>query len=639
MRMRFVKILMAALAVLISVHLASASLKEPNILLITIDTLRYDRVGIYSGEHVNTPHMDKIASRSWVFDWAFAHNPVTLPSHVNILTGVTPVYHGISDNPGFVLRDEFLTLAELLKEMKYDTGAFVASFPLDSRFGLGQGFDIYDDNYGTQSALEIYFIERPAVEVIEPAVEWIAGRNQKWFAWIHLFDPHEPYAPPSPYDKIYVDDPYSGEVAYVDSQLGVLFDFLEKNDLMKETIIILTSDHGEALGEKGERTHSYFAYNNTIHIPLIFWVPGEKPKRIAENVSHIDIFPTVCELVGEDIPPHIQGESLIPIVRGERRKNREIYFESLTPFLNRGWAPLTGFIMDDIKFINQPIPELYNMKLDLKEDKNLANKSNVKGFETQLEKLTRTLRGKEIAKRFEKIDMYEMNKLKSLGYLTSVTTSRKKAFTKDNDLKVLKPVQNKMYDAVIKFKQGKVEEAVNDLAQVIEERSDFVLAYKHLASIYYVTGQVGLAVEVLRKGLKSNPDNLGLMSKLGIMLVVANKMDEAIILIQKCIKKDPQNPEHYNYLGVAFQKKADFQSALENYKKAIELDGNFALAWSNRGSLYLMEFLRTKKERDFQRAIDNFNTALAFDPGLLAAINGKQAAYKFKEQIDKQNIR
>jgi len=637
--MRRVKALMVVLAILSSTYSAYASLKEPNILLVTIDTLRYDRLGVYSDEHVRTPNIDKIASQSWVFDWAFAHNPVTLPSHANILTGVTPVYHGISDNPGFVLGDGFLTLAELLKEQKYDTGAFIASFPLDSRFGLDQGFDVYDDNYGTQNVLEIYFIERPAERVIEPAVDWIAERKQKWFAWIHLFDPHEPYAPPSPYDKIYSDDPYSGEVAYIDSQLGILFDFLQKNDLIENTIIILTSDHGEALREKGERTHSYFAYNNTIHIPLIFWIPGEKPRRIAENVSHIDIFPTVCELVGEDIPPHIQGESLIPIVRGESRKNREIYFESLTPFLNRGWAPLTGFIMDDIKFINQPIPEIYNMKLDLKEDKNLANRSNVKQFETQLDKLTRNLRGKEIAKRFEKVDMYEMNKLKSLGYLTSSTSSRKKAFIKDNDLKVLKPVQNKMYDAVNKYKQGKMEEAISDLAQVIEQRPDFVLAYKHLASIYYVTGQVELTVETLRKGLKFNPDYLGLMSKLGIMLVVANKTDEAITLMKKCIKKDPENPEHYNYLGVAYQKSGNFQSALENYKKAIELDGNFALAWSNMGSLYLMEFLKTKKERDFQRAIDNFNTALAFDPGLFAAINGKKAAYKFKEQIEKQNIR
>jgi len=633
--MRFFKISIAVLIIISSVYPASASLKEPNILLITIDTLRYDRVGAYSDKHVNTHHMNELASQSWVFDWAFAHNPVTLPSHTNILTGVTPVYHGISDNPGFVLADGFLTLAEFLKEKEYSTGAFIASFPLDSRFGLNQGFDVYDDNYGTQSILDFYFIERPAEEVIKPAMEWISGQKQKWFAWIHVFDPHEPYSPPSPYDMIYSDDLYSGEVAYVDSQLGILFDFLEKNDSMKNTIIILTSDHGEALGEKGERTHSYFAYNNTIHVPLIIWIPGESPKRVAENVCHLDIFPTVCDLINESIPAHIQGESLVSIAHGKKRVKKEIYFESLTPFLNRGWAPLTGFIRDDIKFINQPLPEIYNMKLDLSEDKNLANSSNVKGFENQLDKLVRNLRGKEIAKRFEKIDVYEMNKLKSLGYLTSESTPRKKAFTKNNDLKMLKPVQNKMYDAVNKYKNGKTEEAIHDLTQVIESRPDFVLAYKHLASIYYAMDQIDPTVDTLRKGLKNNPNNLGIMSKLGIMLVVANKKEEAIDLLQKCIKKDNQNPEYYNYLGVAFQKSGDFQSALTNYKKAIELDGNFALPWSNMGSLYLVAFLKNKNERDYQRAIDNFNTALAFDPALQAAINGKNAAYKFKEQVKK----
>ena len=633
--MRLFKISIAVLIITSSVYPASGNLKDPNILLITIDTLRHDRLGVYSDKYIHTPHVDKLASQSWVFDWAFAHNPVTLPSHTNILTGVTPIYHGISDNPGFVLADEFLTLAEFLKEKKYSTGAFIGSFPLDSRFGLNQGFDVYDDNYGTQSVLEFYFIERPAEEVIEPAMGWISGQKQKWFAWIHIFDPHEPYSPPSPYDRIYSDDLYSGEVAYVDSQLGILFDFLEKNDSLKNTIIILTADHGEALGEKGERTHSYFAYNNTIHVPLIIWIPGESQKRIAENVCHIDIFPTVCDLIGESIPAHIQGESLVSIVEGKKRVNKEIYFESLTPFLNRGWAPLTGFIRDDIKFINQPLPEIYNMKLDLSEDKNLANSSIVKGFESQLDKLVRNLRGKEIAKRFEKIDVYEMNKLKSLGYLTSESTPRKKAFTKNNDLKILKPLQNKMYDAVNKYKNGKTDEALNDLTQVIKARPDFVLAYKHMASIYYSMGQIESTVDTLRKGLKNNPDNLGIMSKLGIMLVVANQKEEAINLLQKCIKKDDENPEYYNYLGVAFQKNSDFQSALTNYKKAIELDGNFALPWSNMGSLYLLSYFKSKNERDFQRAIDNFNTALAFDPGLQAAVNGKNAAYKFKEQVKK----
>lgn len=633
--MKLCKTFLIILAVITLSYASNTEKRDFNILLITVDTLRYDRLGVYSDKYVKTPYIDELSSHSFVFRNAYAHNPVTLPSHVNIMTGVTPVYHGISDNPGFVLDGRFLTIAEYLKEKKYSTGAFIGAFPLDSRFGLNQGFDVYDDNIGTQDILEIYFTERPADKVIEPARQWISEQKNKWFAWIHLFDPHEPYSPLPPFDKEYSHDPYSGEVAYVDSQLGLLFDFMKKHDLMESTIVILTADHGEAFGEKGERSHSYFAYNNTIHIPLIIYVPGAGPKTIDENVCHVDIFPTICQQLGYEIPSHLQGESLIPIIEGEKRKNSEIYFESLTPYLSRGWAPLTGFIRGNMKFINQPIKELYNLKEDRDEDVNLAKKSDMKKWESDLNQLVKKLRGKENIKRFEKIDIGEMNKLKSLGYLLEGPASMKEAFTEENDLKVLKPFQNKMYNAINKYKEGKIEEAVDDLKEVIEQRPDFVLAYKHIASIYYTSGRIDDTIGILRMGLKNNPKNLNLMSKLGIMLVLANKKEEAIELLQKCIKKDKQNPEYFNYLGVAYQKSDNFKLALENYKKAIEIDNNFALPWNNMGSLYLMVYLKTKKEIDFQRAIDNFNTALAFDPGLFAAINGKKAAYKFKEQIEK----
>ncbi len=634
--MKFFRTLLVLLAGISLAYSSSLPKKDINILLVTIDTLRYDRVSVYSDKYVKTPNMDQIAADAWVFQWAFAHNPVTLPSHVNILTGTTPIYHGISDNPGFVLDQRFLTLAEYLKERKYATGAFIGSFPLDSRFGLDQGFDIYDDHYGSQNLLEIYFIERPAEKVIAPAMEWISGQSQKWFAWIHLFDPHEPYIPPPPFDQEYRHDPYSGEVAYVDAQLGRLFDFLQEKGMMENTVIVLTSDHGEALGEKGERTHSYFAYNNTIRIPLIIRIPGMKAETIEENVCHIDIFPTLCEVLGDKIPAHLQGESLLPIVKGQKRKNREIYFESLTPYLNRGWAPLTGFIRESLKYIDQPIREVYDIRADIFEDNNLAGSTNTKELEKDLEKLIQKLRGKEKAERFSTIDVGEMNRLRSLGYISDGKTPKKVAFSVENDLKTLKPLQNTMYEAVLKYREGKIREAINDLIEVIEKRPDFVLAYNHLASIYYVMGQHESTVEILRKGMRNNPKNLGLMSKLGIMLVVANRQEEAIDILQKCIKMDDRNPEYFNYLGVAHQKSGNFPLALENYKRAIEFDNNFALAWSNMGSLYLFEYVKTKSDKDFQRAIDYFNTALAFDPNLQAAINGKNAAYKFKEQITSQ---
>jgi len=635
--MKIIKIAFAFLLGLGLICPAAPAQKDPNILLITIDTLRFDRLGVYSDKYVKTPHIDKLAAESVVFKRAFAHNPLTLPSHVNILTGTTPVFHGISDNPGFVLDKSFVTLAEYLKDKDYATGAFIGAFPLDSRFGLDQGFDVYDDNYGTQSLIELYYVERSAREVISPALEWIGEQDRKWFAWIHVFDPHEPYRPPFPFDQKYKDDPYSGEVAYVDSQLEVLFNFLEERGVMDSTIIVLTSDHGEALGDKGEKSHGYFAYNNTIHVPLIIRIPGVKNQIVEENVCHTDIFPTLCDALGGEIPSQIQGESLIPIIKGKKRAQKEIYFESLHPYLNRGWAPLTGFIKDDLKFIDQPIKEVYDIKQDVLEENNLAKSSNVKELEKELDRLVLKLRGKELVQRFAKIDQYEMNKLKSLGYLSEGTVSRKKAFTVENDLKTLEPIENKVFDALDKYKKGRAQEAVKDGLEIIAVRPDFVLAYTLLANIYFVMGQHDNSIEILRKGLRNNPKNIGLLSKLGIMLVVVNKTEEAIDILQGCIKKDDKNPEYFNYLGVAFQKSENVPLALENYKRAIALDSNFALPWNNMGSLYITEFVRSKNEKDLQRALDCFNTALAFDPNLIAAVNGKNAALKFMEKLEEIN--
>jgi len=634
------KIIKIAFAFLIGIGLACPAFtaqKDPNILLITIDTLRYDRVGVYSDKYVKTPHIDKLAAESIVFKRAFAHNPLTLPSHVNILTGSTPVFHGISDNPGFVLDQRFLTLAEYLKDKDYATAAFIGAFPLDSRFGLDQGFDVYDDNYGTQSLMELYYVERSAREVISPALEWIGKQDQKWFAWIHVFDPHEPYRPPFPFDQKYKDDPYSGEVAYVDSQLEFLFNFLEERGTMDNTLIVLTSDHGEALGDKGEKTHGYFAYNNTIHVPLIIRIPGVKNQIVEENVCHTDIFPTLCEALGGEIPSQIQGESLIPIIKGKKRVQKEIYFESLHPYLNRGWAPLTGFIKDDMKFIDQPLKEVYDIKQDILEETNLAKSSNLKELEKELDRLVLRLRGKELVQRFAKIDQYEMNKLKSLGYLSEGTVSRKKAFAVENDLKTLEPIENKVFDALDKYKKGRTQEAIKDGLEVIEVRPDFVLAYTLLANIYFVMGQHDNSIEILRKGLRNNPKNIGLLSKLGIMLVVVNRTEEAIDILQRCINKDDKNPEYFNYLGVAYQKNENLPLALENYKRAITLDSNFALPWNNMGSLYMTEFVRSRNEKDLQRALDCFNTALAFDPNLIAAVNGKNAALRFMEKLEERN--
>ncbi|UCH95674.1 MAG: sulfatase-like hydrolase/transferase [Candidatus Aminicenantes bacterium] len=627
--------------------------KELNVLLITLDTLRVDRLSVYSDKYVKTPNIDRLAGKSFVFTRAFSHNPITLPAHTNILTGTTPRFHGISDNTGFRLEERFLTIAEYLKEAGYRTGAFIGSFPLDSRFGLNQGFDVYDDQYGTHNQLELFFVERPAEKVIEPALQWIAQQSgqgkDKWFTWIHLFDPHQPYQPPPPYNQLYRHDLYSGEVAYTDASLKLLFDFLQEKQLMDDTVIIIVGDHGEALGEKGEETHSYFAYNNTIHIPLILYIPGTIPVNmgkgfnIEENVCHADIFPTICDILAMDRPKHIQGVSLIPIIENQLKsgtpdkKSRDIYFESLTPYLNRGWAPLRGFIRGNMKFIDLPITEVYNIKSDINENRNIAASSNVKQFKRDLIKLKKDLKGKYMMERSRQVDPEVRNKLKSLGYLSGSASSKPKTFTQADDLKTMLPLQNRMLAAIGKYQNGKFREPITELKTIVEESPGFVLVYRHMATIYKEFAQVDKAIEILEYGLKKNPGNVNLMSKLGIMLVEANQPDKAIELLNICIRKAPFDPENFNFLGVAYYKKGNGAKALENYRKALELDNNYASVFNNIGSLYLAIYLKSEKrdERAYELALENFNRALEIDPRLFAAYNGRGAAYKFKNQVEK----
>lgn len=607
--------------------------KNSNVLIITIDTLRLDRVGIYSDKYVKTPTIDSLATRSFVFRWAFAHNPVTLPSHVNIMTGTTPLFHGISDNPGFFLDKKFLTIADYLKAKGYNTGAFIAAYPLDSRFGLNQGFEIYDDHYGTQKVDSIYFVERPAERVIKPAIEWIKNREKKWFAWIHLFEPHEPYEPPPPYDTQFPKDPYSGEVACLDAKLKVLFDFLEERNLYKNTIIILTADHGEAFGEKGETSHSYFAYNNTIHIPLILNIPGTHGGWIEENVAHIDIFPTLCILLGYKIPGHLQGKSLVPLLRGKKLEERAIYFESLTPYLTRGWAPLRGYIEGSRKFIDLPIRELYDFKKDPGENNNLATPDNIGKYRSRLSMLQKELEGKDRVERFRKIDSREMKKLESLGYITSNFSGEKKIFTEKDDLKVLKPLQNKMEEAVKWFSNGKRCKAIEQMEMLVKQRTDFIIAFDYLAGFYRDSGNLKKAIEVLQKGLEHNKNNLNLKMKLGIYLIDDVSPEQGIPLLLEYEKRNPYNPDTVNYLGIAYQKMGNYDKALEFYNRAIKLDENLSAAYYNRGALYLAKCIKNYKKETCLKALEDFSKTLEIEPKHISALNGRAVAFRLMKNL------
>jgi arylsulfatase A-like enzyme/tetratricopeptide (TPR) repeat protein len=634
MKLKFLLVLVM-LAALLSCSRGRGGNQDLNVLLITVDTLRYDRVGFLDPRHARTPHMDGLARRSLVFTRAFAHNPVTLPSHANILTGATPLHHGISDNTGFRLDGRFMTIPQYLRRREYRTAAFIGAFPLDSRFGLDQGFDLYDDDLGARSENDFLFVERPAEKVIAPAMSWIREQRGKWFAWVHLFDPHHPYQPPSPFREKYASDPYSGEVAYLDSQLGILFDFLRAQGQMEKTLIILTSDHGEALGEKGEDTHSYFAYNNTIHVPLFIHVPGRAPETFAVNVCHADIFPTLCDILGMPPPDSLQGESLLAVMAAGKRKQPEIYFESLTPWLNRDWAPLRGMISGDTKFIDLPIREVYDLAGDMKEERNLAAASPVGRLQSELEKLIKRLRDPQASIRRSRLDPDEQRRLESLGYISeSRSGPRKKRYTEQDDLKTLLPLQTRMLVAVREYQQGDFPAAAAIMREVINSSPGFVQAYDHLGYMYHQQKQNREAVTVLEQGLDKNPGNLQLLTRLGAILALDGDWRRAIPILERCVALEDFDPDKFHYLGIAYYQGGEIDKALDSYARALEADPKNATLLSHAGGARLARFARNGSDADLKLAEKHFLEALKIDPALLSAGNGLGIVYSRGNRLE-----
>lgn len=617
--------------------LSGSAAKKPsmNFLLVTIDTLRPDRLSCYNQDFAKTPNIDKLATEGVLFTQAFAHTPTTLPSHVNILLGTTPLYHGVHDNANFIVADEFLSLAELLKAQGYATGAFVGAFPLDSRFGLTQGFDVYNDNYGSKSDQEFSYVERRAEVVVKEALSWLEVQSQPWFLWVHCFDPHQRYDPPEPFKTQYEGHPYSGEVAYVDSVLAELFGHLGRNDLDDNTLVILTGDHGESLGEHGESTHGYFAYNSTLSVPLIIRSPGVNQRRIDQNVAHMDIFPTVCDVLNIDKPAYLHGISLLPAMeKGKRLPERAIYFESLYPHYSRGWAPLNGYIAGTEKFIDSPIPEYYDLEKDSFELDNLADRKDLAPFKKKLNQLLEQQSYRKNSEGRQKMDRDAAEKLRSLGYIASPQTTGKKTYTEQDDLKVLLPYQTKLQQAMGAYHSGRIGEGVTLLKEIIAERKDFDLAYSYLATLYKEQNKYKEAVEVLREGYSNNPDNYKIIVTFGILLTEAGQFDAAIDILTKGLSLIDYDPELWNYLGVAYWRKGEFASAEEAFRKALSLDENYPIVFNNLGSLNLSRFGQSKNRDLLQQAILNFEQALELDPEYASAHNGLGSAFAQAGNLD-----
>jgi arylsulfatase A-like enzyme/Tfp pilus assembly protein PilF len=619
---------------------------DQNVLLITIDTLRGDALGCYGGPAA-TPNLDRLASLGVRFDFAHAHAVVTLPAHASILTGRYPFEHGIHDNAGFRLAASLPTLGALLKPRGMATGAFIGSFALDSRFGLNAGFDVYDERYGKSSTTAGFKMpERRADAVVSAAREWIGAQKGRWFAWVHVFDPHAPYRPPAPFDKQYSSQPYYGEVAYTDSALAPLLD-AARDPSGRPTLVIVTGDHGEGLGEHGEQTHGLFAYEATLRIPLIVaqeskntpaWSTGAvgQASVLASHVSarHVDIVPTVLDALG--LPPlaGLPGRSLLPGVAGSGDAEPASYFEALSTSLNRGWAPLTGVLMNRDKYIELPIPELYDIGRDPKEADNLAGKQAEKRrtLESRLNAFGTAVSGPRKAE-----DAESRARLQTLGYVAG-SAATKATYTEADDPKRLVAVDQQIWRAIELYEQRRPAEAIPIYRQIIAERPTMEIAYSQLAMLQWEIGRPFEAVATLRAALAAGAASVETQSKLGIYLAESGNVKEAIPLLQHATSQGEPDVDALNALGIALARAGRAAEASATFRRILDLNPGNTMALENLGSIALGANRMDEARQFFTQALRTDPLSPQANNGLgvveLKAGNRKAAIDYFRRAVD-----
>ena len=607
----------------------SFSIKNPSsrasrCLILTIDTLRADHVGAYNDKVDYTPAMDKLARSSIVFDRAYTPVPFTLPAHCSLLTGLYPPRHGVRDNGPFRLGTEVLTLAEIAQQNGFRTAAFVSAFPVDSRFGLDQGFELYDDGYISQESIAtLSYSERPADETMELAIQWIKSAvDHPWLVWIHLFDPHLPYAPPQRLVQKF-GNLYNSEIAFADEQIGRLHQLLESQGLLEETLFIITADHGEGLGDHGEETHGTFIYNTTVHIPLFIHQPTVlKPRRSQEAVSLIDIMPTIIDWFGWKRPSLEDGLSLKDhLLKGSPLLRRPLYLETLTNTYTRRWAPVRGMIEENMKLVDLPLPELYNLKIDFQEGNNIARtfpKLWEKYFNSYRNIIDELQAARKEKASLAPLSSEERAKLRSLGYLSGTVPPTEELSTyavPEKDPKNLLKVAGAFDKGMIAVMEGRLLEGIRWFEQAISLQPDFSAAYMQLALTYDTAGDTAQGVKVLEKAVEMKIDTPDIRSNLGLYLQKIGELDRSIQTLENALKFFPEDIDSLNFLGISYFYRGDIDRAMGIFNQILQLDPTNASLHNNLGNCWY-----AKKEYD--KAEQSYQTALRYDDKMSRAYNG-----------------
>ena len=547
-----------------------------NVLLISIDTLRADRLGFMGHENANTPRLDTLAERGIVYEQAVSPTPVTLPAHSSMMTGRNPTLHGVRHNGTYHLPEEEVTLAERLQDAGYRTSAIVGSFVLDRRYGLAQGFDDYDDAVNREGATptDARYSERSADHVSNAAISWLAARAKRgdkepFFLFLHYFDPHQPYLPPAPFDEM--RSSYNGEIAFVDREIGRVLDSLEGHRWLEETLIVLTSDHGESLGAHGEPTHGVFLYEPTVRVPLVFVPPASgnvRPARIGDRPAGlIDIMPTVLDWLDLEPSPAVEGLAL----DGTEPPDRGLFLESHVPLLDFGWAPLRGWRTLHGKYILAPTEEWYRLDLDPEEETNLlpdassAASSAAKVLTDYLDDFEDPL---AIAAIEPTLDKEARARLESLGY---VRGRGERPDIGIHDPKDRIEVWGHISRASALAAVGRTEEALEEIRIALAEDPWDSKGWYTAVRIYDQRGEYPEAEKALRRALllKQRADAYAELAKYCLRRNDTEGFEDALARAEAI---DPRDGGVWLARGMRAAIEKRYPEALRLFRKAVELD-------------------------------------------------------------------
>ncbi len=616
-----------------------------NLLVVTLDTLRADHVGSYGYSAARTPRFDGLAARGLRFDRAATVVPLTLPAHSSLFTGTFPARHAVRDNGGYYLAQEHETLAEVLKARGFRTGGFISAFVLDSRWGIDQGFDRYFDDFDLsqfdkQAGMDA--IQRPGHETVDQALRWLAAeRERPFFLWVHLYDPHTPYAAPVEYGAQFprtLTGAYDAEIAYADAQLGRVLDALEADGRLGRTAVAVLGDHGEMLGEHGELTHGFFIYDAVVRIPLVVAAPGLAPRVVRDQVRIVDLMPTLLELLGVPSAPAVQGTSLLPLARGERL-NLTALSESWFPRFHYGWSELQAIQDERFKLIRAPRRELYDLVRDPLETADLAasDPRRVETLERALERMLTASGGGGTPKAPEAVDSETAERLEALGYTGGSVSARHLEDRPRGDPKDKIQLYNLLKQASTASAEGRFEEAIAKATKALAEDPEILEGQMLLGNFLKKAARPADAISAYKRALALDPEHQETIFRLALAYKDQGRLDDARTGFARARALDPRNGRVLFQLADIEMRERRFDRAEAILKDALAREVERERFLLKLGECYLDQKRPDEAEKAFREAVARRPTleTAHFNLGLLYEERGQpeQAIAAYEKEL------